>query len=246
MKKVQTEVFAHRGLSGLYPENTMVAFKAAAKLPIDGIELDVQLTKDNVPVIIHDVTLERTTEGQGMVRDHTLEQLMTYSAGAWYSEQFRQEKIPTLEEVLIWAKNYAFKLNLELKCPSWERKEMWGAVKSLIHRHGMSDRILISSFDHVLIASIEKEETPVETAVIVVAGLFQPLSYIQSTGTRGFHYFFPMMLDGEIKPLMEAGISVRSYTINDKQMMKQAFQSRVTGIFTDYPHVALQIREEIQ
>ncbi|WP_216829325.1 glycerophosphodiester phosphodiesterase [Alkalihalobacterium elongatum] len=239
-----TEVFAHRGLSGLYPENTMIAFKAAAKLPIDGIELDVQLTKDNVPIVIHDVTLDRTTEGRGMVREHTLDQIRSYSAGTWYSEQFRVEKVPTLEEVLVWAKEETLKLNIELKGPAWEREELWEAVKLLIDRYNMIEQVIISSFDHVLIAKIQKEVPMLETAVIVVSGMYQPLSYIQTIGTKGFHYFFPLMLEHEVKPLMEAGVLVRPYTINDKQMLKKAFQSKVTAIFTDYPHIALQLKDE--
>ncbi|WP_209124295.1 glycerophosphodiester phosphodiesterase family protein [Alkalihalobacillus sp. BA299] len=245
MKNLHTEVIAHRGLSGLYPENTMSAFKAAAKLEIDGIEMDVQLTKDKVPVIIHDATLGRTTEGQGMVCDHTLKQIKSYSAGAWYSEKYRQERVPTLEEVFLWAQGFTFKLNLELKGSAKQREELWKNVKQLIDKYEMRERIFISSFDHVLIANIIKEDPTIETAIIVISGMYKPLSYIQSIGTKSFHYFYPLMIKEDVDPLIQAGIDVRSYTINEAEMIESAFQLGIQGIFTDYPHIALKIKDDM-
>ncbi|WP_078429057.1 glycerophosphodiester phosphodiesterase family protein [Alkalihalobacterium alkalinitrilicum] len=245
MNNIHTEVIAHRGLSALYPENTMLAFKEAAKLPIEAIEMDVQLTKDKVPVIIHDLALDRTTEGQGLVRDHTFQQIRTYSAGAWFSEEYRKERVPTLEEVLIWARNYPLKVNLELKGVACDREDLWEKVKMLIDQYKMSTQVLISSFDHVLIANILKEGPTIETAIIVTSSMYQPLSYIRSIGTEGFHYYYPMMLNEETKALLRAGIQVRPYTINDVEMMKYSYQLGVKGIFTDYPHIALKIREEL-
>ena len=94
------QVFAHRGYSAKYPENTMAAFKAALKFNVDGIELDVHETKDGALVVIHDEKVNRTTNGKGYVKDYTLKQIKELDAGSWFNKNFKGEKIPTLKEVL--------------------------------------------------------------------------------------------------------------------------------------------------
>ena len=92
------KVYAHRGYSGRFPENTMLAFQEAAKTGCDGIELDVQLTKDGQLVVIHDETIDRTTDGSGYVRDYTLEELRRFNAAAKWDGRFGFQPIPTFEE----------------------------------------------------------------------------------------------------------------------------------------------------
>ena len=94
-------VVAHRGYRGSYPENTLVAFEAAIRANTDMIELDVSLTRDRIPVVIHDNTLDRTTNGSGPVSEHTLAELKELDAGSWFSTKFSGEAIPTLEELLM-------------------------------------------------------------------------------------------------------------------------------------------------
>src|SRR5690554_7738935 len=108
-------VVAHRGWSGAAPENTMAAFRLAMlDLRISWIELDVQLSKDGVPVVIHDYKLRRTTGALGAVKDYTYEQLSKLDNGSWFSPEFSSERIPTLEQVLKEAKG-RIHLNIELK-----------------------------------------------------------------------------------------------------------------------------------
>ncbi|CAG0947487.1 partial Glycerophosphodiester phosphodiesterase, partial [Anaerolineae bacterium] len=96
----KTLIIGHRGGSAYTPENTLSAFNHALELGADGIELDVTLTKDNVPVVIHDDKVDRTTNGHGLVKDLMLDQIKQLDAGSWFNEKFRGEKIPTLAEVL--------------------------------------------------------------------------------------------------------------------------------------------------
>ncbi|MBF6634501.1 MAG: glycerophosphodiester phosphodiesterase, partial [Planococcus sp. (in: Bacteria)] len=93
------KIYAHRGCSGAYPENTLVAFRAAAELPITGVEIDVHLTRDGEIVVIHDEKVNRTTNGKGYVKDKTLKELRELDCGSWYSEEWSGEKIPTLDEI---------------------------------------------------------------------------------------------------------------------------------------------------
>ena len=106
---------AHRGYSGKYPENTMLAFEEAAKTGADGIELDVQLTKDGQVVVIHDERIDRTTDGSGWVKDYTYEELKKFNAARVKGDQFGFQPIPSFEEYCAWAKNQSLFTNVELK-----------------------------------------------------------------------------------------------------------------------------------
>ena len=109
------EIAAHRGVSSLAPENTLSAFQKAAAMGCEWIEFDVQLTQDGSPVVIHDKTVERCTNGVGIVSEMTLKELKLLDAGSWFSKEFCNETIPTLEEVLSLAKKYNMSVNIELK-----------------------------------------------------------------------------------------------------------------------------------
>ncbi len=93
-------VIAHRGYRAAFPENTISAFMAAIEVKADMIELDVCLTRDRVPVVIHDMTLDRTTNGTGLVSEYKLSELKEFDAGSWFSSKYKGESIPTLEETL--------------------------------------------------------------------------------------------------------------------------------------------------
>lgn len=96
------DLYAHRGFSGRYPENTMIAFEEARKMQVAGIELDVQLTKDGEIVVIHDERIDRTTNGMGYVQEFSYKQLRLFDAGSWYDSRFSKQSIPTLVEVFEW------------------------------------------------------------------------------------------------------------------------------------------------
>ena len=123
------KIFAHRGFSGEYPENTMLAFRKAYETGCDGIELDVQLTKDGVPVIMHDETIDRTTDGKGNLRDYTYEQLCRFDCSGKFAGKYGFQQIPTLREYLEWVKDTGLITNIELKnsvstTGAW-RKRFW-------------------------------------------------------------------------------------------------------------------------
>ena len=112
-----TKIFAHRGSKGTHPENTLSSFREAVRVGSEGIELDVHLTKDGQLVVIHDETVDRTTNGTGEIRNLTLAEVKAMDAGSWFKNDFAGEKIPTLDEVLHLLKelNFTGQLNIELK-----------------------------------------------------------------------------------------------------------------------------------
>ena len=106
---------AHRGVSSLAPENTLAAFNKAVEFGCEWIELDVQLSSDEIPVIFHDKTVNRCTNGKGLLSEMTLENLKSLDAGHWFSEKFTNERIPTLSEILQLAKQTKLNINIEIK-----------------------------------------------------------------------------------------------------------------------------------
>lgn len=147
MKTFKDEILniAHRGASGHAPENTMAAFKRAYELGADGVELDVQLTKDGGLVICHDDNLKRTTNGKGNISDVTLDEIRQLDAGSWFSNDFRGEKVPLLDELLEYARG---KLLVDIEIKTTPRaKEVVERVADAVSRFDMAHQCLITSFD---------------------------------------------------------------------------------------------------
>lgn len=148
-------VLAHRGASAIAPENTIAAFLLARTLGADGIELDVQLSRDRVPVVIHDNTVDRTTDGTGRVSSLSVVELKELDAGRWKSEEYSSERIPTLSEVFDALESWLEPgqretpciVNIELKGAGMRSAGLELAVVNLIHRRNLRDRIIISSFE---------------------------------------------------------------------------------------------------
>ena len=150
------KVMAHRGYSGKYPENTMLAFEEAAKTGADGIELDVQLTKDGQVVGIHDERIDRTTDGSGWVKDYTYEELKKFNAARVKGDQFGFQPIPSFEEYCAWAKNQSLFTNVELKTSIIYYPEIEEKTIALIRKYGLEDRIIFSSFNHLSILKMKE------------------------------------------------------------------------------------------
>src|SRR5579859_7074609 len=146
-------ITAHRGASAYAPENTLAAFRLAHDLGADGVELDVHLTADDQLVVLHDDTLDRTTSGSGLVREHAYAEIAALSAGAWFSEAFADERIPLLSQVLDWAHDAHMGLSIELKRPNAALgraayPDLAARVVAAVDNHAMRSRVLLFSDDH--------------------------------------------------------------------------------------------------
>ncbi len=151
-----TKNFAHRGFSAAYPENTMLAFQKAEEVGCDGIEMDLHLSADGVPVIIHDETLERTTGETGWVGDTSFAQLRRLDASYRFAGKTRENPIPALEEVLEWCKETGLRLNLELKTNVREYPGIEQKAVDLVARMGMEERVIFSSFNHYTLLRLKE------------------------------------------------------------------------------------------
>ncbi|QFT89728.1 Glycerophosphoryl diester phosphodiesterase [Bacillus sp. THAF10] len=241
-----TKIFGHRGAAGTHPENTMLSFQQAFIDGADGIELDVQLSKDGVPVVIHDEKVNRTTDGKGFVKDLTLKELQALNAVHKFKKQFEHAQIPTLEEVLEWAARKQTLVNIELKngivpYPGLEEK-----VLDLIEKYQVEHLIIFSSFNHFSIARLHTLAPSIEKAVLYMEGIFKPWEYTKWVGANGIHPHIKAAPSNVIKQALENNVKVRPFTVNDEKTMKRLFQERISGFFTDYPRRAVQLKNSLK
>jgi len=150
-----TNLIAHRGYSAIAPENTLASFQTALEQPIVGVEFDVHLSADGVPVVIHDATVDRTTNGEGNIAGKTVQELQALDAGSWFDPRFSQETIPTLNEVFELFASSPIQLYIELKYPqTWSVQGANHFIKLL---DKWRDRCTIISFDHKFITSLREQ-----------------------------------------------------------------------------------------
>ena len=242
---ITTQIFAHRGAAGTFPENTMVAFKEAERVGADGIELDVQLTKDGKVVVIHDEQLDRTTNQKGLVMDYTLKELKQFDASYKYGKKTGFVEIPTLEEVLTWLQGNSMLLNIELKnsvilYPGLEEK-----VINLVKQYNMQDRVIFSSFNHYSIVHCYQLAPMIETAPLYRDGLYMPWVYAKAIQAKAIHPNIKAAPNMIITSAMNEGIAVRPYTINNEEQMTNLFSINCSSFFTDYPEKAIQLKQKL-
>lgn len=229
-------IIAHRGASGYAPENTLAAMKLAVEQNCDGIEMDVQLTKDGHVVVHHDWTVDRTTNGTGAIKDLTLEEIRSLDAGVWFSDKYRGEKVPTLEEVFIeMPKNLM--LNVELKAVSLDNRDLEAKVVELLEKYDRMDATIISSFNHLCLKRIREISPKVKIAVLYEAHMFNPYQYLEANNFDSYslhpcHYYTTSEL---VQELHGKNIKVYTWTVNETSKAELLRAMGVDGIITNYP-----------
>ncbi|RTR35209.1 glycerophosphodiester phosphodiesterase [Robertmurraya yapensis] len=239
-----TLIFAHRGYSAKYPENTMRAFREAEKAGADGIELDVQFSKDGEIVVIHDDKVDRTTNGTGFVKDYTFDELRKLDAGYKHKTLLKKEPIPSIKEVLEWLKTNQLQCNIEIKSSLESYMKIEAPLIGLIREYGLSERIIISSFNHYSIVYCHRIAPEIEIAPLYAEGLFMPWIYSESIKAKGMHPNHKVAPNEIIKAAEEYGIQVRPYTVNKEKDMRRLFEIGCSAFITDDPVKALKIRKQ--
>lgn len=237
-------IIAHRGASGHAPENTHAAFRKAVALGAPFIETDLQLTRDAHFVAIHDDTLNRTTNGQGKVHDHTLADLRKLDAGSWFGSQFTGERIPTLEEILEFSKKHDVVFYLELK-PGGS----WGGEHALIGALRESSEIprcVVISFEPAMLANLRNIEPTLMTGVLFDGQLVDPSKSALEVGARQIVVRADLVTPGMISEARRKDLQVVCWTVNHPAHIRQLRSAGVHGIMSDYPDrlVAASKKEE--
>jgi glycerophosphoryl diester phosphodiesterase len=259
-------VIAHRGASAYAPENTMPAFRRAVEMGAAFIETDLHFSRDARFVAIHDATLERTTNGRGAVRDFTLAELRELDAGSRFDAQagakrdsaggagrggamsdgagaasFAGERIPTLEEILAFARERDVGFYLEIKAEAARGAEnvlaaaLAGALAESLHGAQEAARVVVISFDAGLLESVRRLDAALTTGLLVETGPADAVERALRAGARQLAPRRDMVTAALVERAHRAGLLVVPWTINEPAEMRAAIAAGVDGIMTDYP-----------
>jgi len=258
-------IIAHRGASAYAPENTMAAFRRAVEMGAGFIETDLHLSRDARFVAIHDATLERTTNGRGAVRDFTLAELRELDAGSWFdaksktkrdsasaaergamsggasAAEFAGERIPTLEEILEFAREANVTVYLEIKAGAARGAEnmlagaLVAALAGALRGPQEAARVIVISFDAELLASVRQRDAALMTGLLVEKGPADAVKRALQVGARQLAPRRDIVTPALVERAHGAELSVVPWTINEPAEMRAAIAAGVDGIMTDYP-----------
>ena len=235
------KVIAHRGYSGAYPENTMLAFRKAVEVGTDGMELDVHATKDGVLVVHHDERVDRTTDGTGRICDLRFEELRRFNAAKLWSDRCAPEKIPAFEEYCEWAAGQDIFTNIEIKTDNTYYPDIEQKTWDMIVRYGLEQKVLFSSFNHFSLTRMRQ----IVPAHVELGALVEhqsgvkvfPGAYCEAAGFRCYHPPVAALTDEAVQDCKDHGVKINVWTVNDMAGLEQLYRWGVDGIITNYPGV---------
>jgi glycerophosphoryl diester phosphodiesterase len=226
-------MIAHRGASGYAPENTLAAFRRALAQGVTFMETDLQLSRDARFVAIHDDSVNRTTNGQGVVHDLSLAELRRLDAGSWFGSEFSGERIPTLEEILAFAKKNDVVFYLELK-PAGS----WGGEHALIgalRESGEIARCVVISFDALILANLRRIEPTLMTGLLCNGLAENPVDKAIDIGARQLAVRSDLVTPNLLAEARKKDLQVVCWTVNHPAHIRMLIDVGVDGIMSDYP-----------
>ena len=229
----------HRGASAAAPPNTMAAFRWAVEMGADWVELDVHLSADGVPVVIHDFSLDSTTDGSGRVAELPLAQLLELDAGSRFDPRYAGERIPTLEEVFAGVGQQLL-INVEMKVMGRSDRGMGEAVAQLVRRFGLENRVIVSSFNPFALRSLNRAAPDLPIGL-----LYSPLPYswlarllawmMRDLNFQAVHPHWSLAKRSAIQRAHARGRRVITWTVDDADRMRELVAWGVDGIITNHP-----------
>lgn len=238
------EILGHRGASNLAPQNTMAAFKKGVELGVDGFETDVHLTKDGEIVICHNYDICETSDGEGLIADMTLEELRKYDFGSYFSEEFKGERIPTLDEFLEVSKGLKT-VNLEIKEPA-EKNDLVQKTIDRVRAFKMEKQVIMSSFSIELMEESKKIAPEIKTGFLydMRSPLFHelsadPVAFCKKHNLDALHPLVFLVDEEFVGKCRDAGIDVNVWTVNDKEGIELLNEMGVNAVMTDVPELCL-------
>jgi glycerophosphoryl diester phosphodiesterase len=240
-------IFAHRGSSVYAPENTLAAFNLAVEQHADAIELDAKLSADGQVVVMHDDSVERTTNGTGLIKSLTLNELKSLDAGTKFNPQFTGQTIPTLIEVFEQVGQKIF-INVELTNYSSPMDDLPEKVAQLVRKFHFENIILLSSFNPIALIRARKILPKVPMGFQTLAGFGKITFYSHLVRFGPMLALHPASKDASeklIKAVHRKGSRVHVYTVNHPDEMRRLFTTGVDGIFTDNPLLAQKVLSEL-
>jgi glycerophosphoryl diester phosphodiesterase len=236
-------VIAHRGASAYAPENTIAAFRRAVEVGADAIELDARLSKDGVVLAMHDDTIDRTTDGNGRVRNYTFDELKNFDAGASFSPAFTGERVPSLERILQ-EFGGTILINIEITDYSSPWTNLPERVIQLVEDFNLTKQVLISSFNPIALMKSRRINHDIKTGLLIHGN--EP-SIVRNLLMRIVPYDFFHPNDSLMKSSrVGRGSKIIVWTVNNEARMRQLLTMGIAGIITDVPDIAARVRGEFQ
>jgi glycerophosphoryl diester phosphodiesterase len=231
-------ITGHRGAAALAPENTLAGIQKAVESGIKWIEIDTQLSADNVPVIIHDKTVKRCTNGKGRVGELTLAELKALDAGSWFSSEFEGETIPTLEETLLACQENGLNMNLEIKIHNEnEVKPLVEKVVETVKQLNFPiEKLLFSSFSQTALAHCQALFPEVRRGFITEHKPSNMLDTIKPLNLYSLHIDHRILNETLAKSIKDMGLTLMIWTLNDPKKVDKFTAWGVDNIITDKPN----------
>lgn len=244
---MKTKVWAHRGASAYAPENTMEAFELAYKQGADGIELDVQLTKDGELVVIHDETIDRTSFGNGFVKDFTYQELQTIHFNKLHPE-YPDVKIPLLKEVFQFIKETGMTVNVEMKNSIIPYEMLEEKVLQLAKKMEVEKQVIYSSFQHKSVVRIKTLKPDAKAGILYSDGWMKVPTYAKSLGVDAIHpALYHILNDNKlIEKSHKKGLCVHVWTVNRKEDMEKLVKQGADAIITNCPDICRKVVDTIK
>jgi glycerophosphoryl diester phosphodiesterase len=237
-------IFAHRGASAYAPENTLAAFELAIAQQADAVELDVKLSADGHVIVIHDATVDRTSNGHGKVGNMKLAELKALDAGSYFSPQYAGEKIPTLEDVFDAVGRRTF-INIELKNQKTRGEDLVQKVCMLVKKHQMQKHVMFSSFFPDALSKAHSYLSDVPRGLLALNGFLGVWARSFGFNFGKYDALHPNLQDftqQEVTRVHRLKRRVHVYTVNKDEDIRRLFKWGVDGIFTDDPQLAVEVR----
>lgn len=230
-------VIAHRGASGYAPENTLSAFTKAAQLGVKWIEFDVMLTADNIPVIFHDESLERTTNDHGLIADRSYAYLQTVDAGRWFDPIYSYEKIPSLRQVLQFLENTHLSANIEIKAPHGHEEALVTRVLAEVSPYltAKNFTFLFSSFSIDALHCLRKYSPDCYLGLLMHEWLPNWKMLCKSLNCVSVHVNQEILNERRVHEIKATDRALLSYTVNVPERAQELFSYGVDAVFTDVP-----------
>ena len=218
---------AHRGAKGYEPENTLIAFQKAIDLGCDGIELDVHLSSDGEIIVIHDETIDRTTNGKGFVNKMNLSALKTFLID-------EKQKIPTLEEVFELLNHKIF-INIELKSYETADKVVELIEKFILEKNCKYENFIISSFDWNALQQVRFLSAEIQIGVLTSTDLDLAFAFAKFIKAKTINPYFHLLNEENVTKIQEKGFEIHTWTVNEIQDIEKMKALKVDGIISDFP-----------
>ncbi|MDL4841886.1 glycerophosphodiester phosphodiesterase [Aquibacillus rhizosphaerae] len=245
----KTKIYGHRGSKGSFPENTLLSFEQAIKQGVDGLEIDVHLTKDGEVVVIHDEFLDRTTNGSGLIKEYDLKEIKKLSAGSKFTElelyepHWQQETVPTLQEVFQLLAPYNIDLNIELKTYLVNYEEIEEKVLAIVNQFGNSRKVIYSSFHLPSLIKLKQLDASANIAWLLNQPDTHLKEYMDGLNFESLHINKDIVLSDR-SHWTHLSSHIRVWTANSREEIQQLLEMSVNSIITDYPERALSLRNE--